>query len=254
MRDRVSELMVLEKKMSLIEHVSPMIETIQTQAKVLRKEKKCPDDLIKEVSTMIFLAEVFNIPAFLRVKHQLTFKYGDKFIDKICGKKHANVDEEVVNMVEYSPDSKAVKARVAEMKETCKVREKEEEKAKKEAEKKKAEKGKKGNKKHHHHKKADTSSDDSSSDDSSSDSSSSEEKPKKKAKKTKKTKVESSSEEEKPKKKAKKIKKAESTDSESSEDEKPEKKSKKEKNTDIEKPAEVIEESEKPVEAPAGNL
>ena len=169
MRDRVSELMVLEKKLSLVEYVSPMIETIQTQAKTLRKEKKCPEDLLKEVSTMIYLADILNIPAFLRVKNQLTFKYGEKFIDKVCGKKHVGVDEEVVNMIEYSPDSKAVKARTAELKEKCKVREKDEEKAKKRAEKKKTGKGSKK----HHHKKADSSSDDSES----------EEKPKKKSKK-----------------------------------------------------------------------
>ena len=71
MRDRVSELMVLEKKLSLVEYVSPMIETIQAQAKTLRKEKKCREDFLKEVSTMIYLADILNIPAFLRVKNQL---------------------------------------------------------------------------------------------------------------------------------------------------------------------------------------
>ena len=235
MRDRVSELMVLEKKLSLVEYVSPMIETIQTQAKTLRKEKKCPEDLLKEVSTMIYLADILNIPAFLRVKNQLTFKYGEKFIDKVCGKKHVGVDEEVVNMIEYSPDSKAVKARTAELKEKCKVREKDEEKAKKRAEKKKTGKGSKK----HHHKKADSSSDDSES----------EEKPKKKSKKSKKEESnDDSSANEKPKKKSKKPKKAESSDSDSS-DEKSKKTESSEKPKELESASAEVT-IEKPIEVP----
>ena len=183
--------MVLEKKIALIEHVSPMVEKVQENSKTLRKEKKCPEDVATEVATIVYLADVFSIPAFQRVKHQLSFKYGEKYIEKVCGKKHANVDEEVVKMVEYAPESKEVKARAKADSEKYKERAKQEEKEK-------AKKGK--SHKHHHHKK---------------DSSDSE--------------SEESSEEEKPKKKAKKSKKESSSDSsESSEEEKP-KKSKKSK-------------------------
>ena len=201
MREKVSEMMVFEKKITLVEKVSPIVENVQSQAKTLRKEKKCPEELEKDVAAVIYLADVFSIPSFLRVKHQFTFKYGEKYIDKICGKKHTNVDEEIVAMVEYKPESKAVKERAKQVTEDCKKREKEEEKAKKEAEKAKKSGKSSGKSKKHHHKK------ESSSDESDSDSDS-----------------DSSSEEEKPKKKEKKAKKAVSSDSESSEEEKPKEK------------------------------
>ena len=129
MRDKVSEMMVIEKKIALIEKVCPIVENVQAQAKTLRKEKKCPEELEKDVAVVIYLADVFSIPSFLRVKHQFTFKYGEKYIEKICGKKHTNVDEEIVAMVEYKPESKAVKERAKQVTEDCKKREKEEEKA-----------------------------------------------------------------------------------------------------------------------------
>ena len=179
MRAKVSEVMVYEKKIALVEHISPMVEKVQSQSKALRKEKKCPEEIAKEVATVVYLAEFFNIPSFLRFKNQLKFKYGDKYIDKVCGKKHADVDEEVIAMTTYAPESKDVKARAKEEVEKYKKREKQEEKERQEAEKAKAAGAKKG---HKHHKK--DSSSDSDSDDS--DSESSEEKPKKKSKKSKK--------------------------------------------------------------------
>ena len=189
-------MIVYEKKIALIERVSSMVENFQAQAKVLRKEKKCPEELTKDVAIVVYLADLFSIPSFQRIKHQLTFKYGEKYIEKICGKKHVGVDDELVAMATYSPDSKEVKARAKEVTEACKKREKDEEKAKKEAEKAKKS-GKKSSKKHHHR--------DSSSDDSSSDESSEEEKPKKKSKKSKKEESsDSESEEEKPKEEPKK--------------------------------------------------
>ena len=202
MRAKVSEVMVYEKKIALVEHISPMVEKVQSQSKALRKEKKCPEEIAKEVATVVYLAEFFNIPSFLRFKNQLKFKYGDKYIDKVCGKKHADVDEEVIAMTTYAPESKDVKARAKEEVEKYKKREKQEEKERQEAEKAKAASAKKG---HKHHKK--DSSSDSDSDDSDSE----------------------SSEEEKPKKKSKKSKKESSSESESSEEEKPKKKSKKSK-------------------------
>ena len=110
--------MTFEKKIELVEYVCPMVEKVQAEAKTLRKEKKCPEELTKEVHTVIFLAEYFNIPAFLRVKHQFTFKYGEKTIEKICGKKKQGVDEEVVKMTEYAPESKEVKERAKEVTES----------------------------------------------------------------------------------------------------------------------------------------
>ena len=181
MRAKVSEVMVYEKKIALVEHVSPMVEKVQSQAKAIRKEKKCPEDVAKEVATVVFLAEYFNIPSFLRFKNQLKFKYGEKYIEKVCGKKHQDVDEEVIVMTTYAPESKDVKTRAKEEVEKYKKREKQEEKEKQEAEKAKAKaSGKKG---HKHHKKE--SSSDESDDDSESESSE-EEKPKKKEKKEKK--------------------------------------------------------------------
>ena len=115
MREKVSEMMVFEKKIALVEKVSPVVENVQSQAKTLRKEKKCPEELEKDVAAVIYLADVFSIPSFLRVKHQFTFKYGEKYIDKICGKKHTNVDEEIIAMVEYKPESKAVKERAKQV-------------------------------------------------------------------------------------------------------------------------------------------
>ena len=194
MRAKVSEVMVYEKKIALVEHVSPMVEKVQSQAKAIRKEKKCPEDVAKEVATVVFLAEYFNIPSFLRFKNQLKFKYGEKYIEKVCGKKHQDVDEEVIVMTTYAPESKDVKARAKEEVEKYKKREKQEEKEKQEAEKAKAKaSGKKG---HKHHKKE--SSSDESDDDSESESSE-EEKPKKKASKKAKKESSSESEEEKPK-------------------------------------------------------
>ncbi|KAK8819626.1 hypothetical protein AV274_2670 [Blastocystis sp. ATCC 50177/Nand II] len=246
LRAKTSEVMVLEKKIALIEHVSPMVEKVQENSKTLRKEKKCPEDVATEVATIVYLADVFSIPAFQRVKHQLSFKYGEKYIEKVCGKKHVNVDEEVVKMVEYAPESKEVKARAKADSEKYKERAKKEEKEKEEAAKAK-EKAKKGKShKHHHHKKdsSDSESEESSEEEkpkkkskkskkeSSSDSSeSSEEEKPKKSKKSKKESSSESSEEEKPKK-SKKVKKAEATDSES-EEEKP----KEEKPKEEEKPA-----------------
>ena len=220
MRAKVSEVMVYEKKIALVEHISPMVEKVQSQSKALRKEKKCPEEIAKEVATVVYLAEFFNIPSFLRFKNQLKFKYGDKYIDKVCGKKHADVDEEVIAMTTYAPESKDVKARAKEEVEKYKKREKQEEKERQEAEKAKAASAKKG---HKHHKK--DSSSDSDSDDSDSESSE-EEKPKKKSKKSKKessSEESESSEEEKPKKKSSKKAKKESSseESESSEEEKP---------------------------------
>ena len=216
MRAKVSEVMVYEKKIALVEHISPMVEKVQSQSKALRKEKKCPEEIAKEVATVVYLAEFFNIPSFLRFKNQLKFKYGDKYIDKVCGKKHADVDEEVIAMTTYAPESKDVKARAKEEVEKYKKREKQEEKERQEAEKAKAAGAKKG---HKHHKK--DSSSDSDSDDSDSESSE-EEKPKKKSKKSKKessSEESESSEEEKPKKKSsKKAKKESSSDSDSSSD------------------------------------
>ena len=194
MREKVSEMMVIEKKIALIEKVCPIVENVQAQSKTLRKEKKCPEELEKDVAVVIYLADVFSIPSFLRVKHQFTFKYGEKYIEKICGKKHTNVDEEIIAMVEYKPESKAVKERAKQVTEDCKKREKEEEKAKKEAEKAKKSGKSSGKSKKHHHKK-DSSSDESESE-SDSDSSSEEEKPKKKEKKEKKEKNEKKSESE----------------------------------------------------------
>ena len=167
-------MIVFEKKIALIERVCPIVENVQAQAKVLRKEKKCPEELAKDVATVVYLADIFNIPSFQRVKHQFSFKYGEKYIEKVCGKKHQDVDDEIVAMATYAPDSKEVKARAKEVTESCKQREKDEEKAKKEAEKAKKS-GK--SKKHHKH---------DSDDSDESDESSEEEKPKKKSKKSKK--------------------------------------------------------------------
>ena len=141
-------MIVFEKKIALIERVCPIVENVQAQAKVLRKEKKCPEELAKDVATVVYLADIFNIPSFQRVKHQFSFKYGEKYIEKVCGKKHQDVDDEIVAMATYAPDSKEVKARAKEVTESCKQREKDEEKAKKEAEKAKKS-GK--SKKHHKH-------------------------------------------------------------------------------------------------------
>ena len=149
--------MAFEKKIELVEYVCPMVEKVQAQSKVLRKEKKCPEDLTKEVAAVIFLADYFSIPSFQRVKHQFNFKYGEKYIEKVCGKKK-DVDEEIVKMVEYAPESKEIKERAKSVTEDCKKREKEEEKAKKEAEKAKKSGGSKKSKKHH---KKDSSDDDS---------------------------------------------------------------------------------------------
>ena len=208
-------MIVYEKKIALIERVSSLVENFQAQAKVLRKEKKCPEELTKEVAIVVYLADIFSIPSFLRIKHQFTFRYGEKYIEKICGKKHVGVDDEVVAMATYSPDSKEVKARAKEVTEACKQREKDEEKAKKEAEKAKKSGKKSSSKKH----RKDSSSDDDDDDE--------------------------SSEEEKPKKKSKKSKKVESSDDESSEEEKPKKKSKK-----VEESSEEESEEEKPKEEP----
>ena len=243
LREKVAEMIVFEKKIALIERVCPMVENVQAQAKVLRKEKKCPEDLTKDVAIVIYLADLFSIPSFQRVKHQFTFKYGEKYIEKICGKKHVGVDDELYNMATYAPDSKEVKARAKEVTEACKQREKDEEKAKKEAEKAKKS-GKKSSGKKHHHKK------ESSSDESSEDESSSEEEKPKKSKKSKKessSEEESSEEEEKPKKKSKKSKKESSSEDESSEEEKPKKKSKKSKK---EESSDSESEEEKPKEEP----
>ena len=239
LREKVAEMIVYEKKIALIERVSSMVENFQAQAKVLRKEKKCPEELTKDVAIVVYLADVFSIPSFQRIKHQLTFKYGEKYIEKICGKKHAGVDDELVAMATYSPDSKEVKARAKEVTEACKQREKDEEKAKKEAEKAKKSGKKSSSKKHRK---------DSSSDESSDDESSEEEKPKKKSKKSKKAESSSedeSSEEEKPKKKSKKAES--SSEDESSEEEKPKKKSKKSKK---EESSDSESEEEKPKEEP----
>ena len=159
--------MVLEKKMALIEHVSPIVENVQANSKILRKEKKCPEDLAKDVATIVYLADILSIPAFQRVKHQLSFKYGEKYIEKVCGKKHANVEDEVVQMVEYTPASKEVKERAKADTEKYKEREKKEEMEKKEAEKAKAKKGKKSSHKHHKKDSSDSDSSDSESDSSS---------------------------------------------------------------------------------------
>ena len=166
MRAKVSEMMVFEKKIALIEKVSPMVENVQAHSKELRKEKKCPEELVKDVAVVIYLADVFSIPSFMRVKHQLTFKYGEKFVEKITGKKHADVDEEIVAMATYVPESKDVKARAKEVTEACKKREKKEEKEKKEAEKgkKSTSSGHSGKSKKHHKKESSDSDSDSDSD------------------------------------------------------------------------------------------
>lgn len=51
-------MIVYEKKIALIERVSSMVENFQAQAKVLRKEKKCPEELTKDVAIVVYLADV----------------------------------------------------------------------------------------------------------------------------------------------------------------------------------------------------
>ena len=163
-----------------------------SNAKKLKKKKELPEEFVKEVSTLCWVANKIQIPALGRVALQFNLKYGEKFESKIA-KKAKNVDEEVVNMFDYKPHKSEIKKSTEEFKAAWEQRQKEieEELARLEAEREEA------------RRKLEESS---SSSESSSDSDSDSDKPKKKShKKSKKesSSSESESEEEKPKKAAK---------------------------------------------------
>lgn len=124
-RDRVEEILINENALTIVEYLNPIVERVQSQSKKIRKEKSVPEDLASDVASVVYAADLFSIPAFQRFKHQLSFKYGEKYIHKVCDKKKG-VDEELVSKFEFEPEKQVIRARAKEYIAKFKIREKEE--------------------------------------------------------------------------------------------------------------------------------
>ena len=105
----------------------PLVKTVQKNVKSIVKSKDVPDEYLKELSSIVYFSKFFTMPAFERVKAQLGYRYGQKFVDRIVVKgKTENVDEDVVENLNYECEKGEVKDKMKELTKSSDTRAKEE--------------------------------------------------------------------------------------------------------------------------------
>ena len=105
----------------------PLVKTVQKNVKSIVKSKDIPDEYLKELSSIVYFSKFFTMPAFERVKAQLGYRYGQKFVDRIVVKgKTENVDEDVVENLNYECEKGEVKDKMKELTKSSDTRAKEE--------------------------------------------------------------------------------------------------------------------------------
>ena len=105
----------------------PLVKTVQKNVKSIAKSKDIPEDYVKELSSIVYFSKFYTMAAFERVKAQLGYRYGQKFIDRIVVKgKTENVDEDVVENLNYECEKGEVKDKMKELTKKSDTRAKEE--------------------------------------------------------------------------------------------------------------------------------
>jgi hypothetical protein len=80
-------------------------EQLSNRTHLVSHTKECPPDLISCVSTIIWASAIVNIPELLKVRKQLRYKYGKKFISDAMKNVGGVVNERVVAMLSVQPPS-----------------------------------------------------------------------------------------------------------------------------------------------------
>lgn len=118
---------MLEHQAKAFDAMVPLVKTVQKNVKVIAKSKDIPEEYVKELSSIVYFSKFFTMPAFERVKAQLGYRYGQKFVDRIVVKgKTENVDEDVVENLNYECEKGEVKDKMKELTKKSDTRAKEE--------------------------------------------------------------------------------------------------------------------------------
>ena len=119
------EVIVLEKQCAAFDVLVPLVKSVQKNVKVLMKSDECPDDFKTAVASIIYFASVYGMPSFERFKQQILYRYGEKYVTRICTK-HKDVDDEIFSCLNYKPSKEEIKDRSKDLQSLSKKRAKEE--------------------------------------------------------------------------------------------------------------------------------
>ena len=126
-RSYSSDMVVLEHQMKAFDAMVPLIKKVQKNVKSIAKSKEAPEEYVVELSTIVYFSGFYNMPSFERVKAQLAFRYGQKWVDNIIVKgKTTNVDDDVKTNMNYKAKKSEVSETSKEVKQESKVRAKQE--------------------------------------------------------------------------------------------------------------------------------
>ena len=126
-RSYSSDMVVLEHQMKAFDAMVPLVKKVQKNVKSIAKSKEAPEEYLVELSTIVYFSGFYNMPSFERVKTQLAFRYGQKWVDNIIIKgKTTNVDDDVKKNMNYKAKKSEVSETTKEVKQDSKVRAKQE--------------------------------------------------------------------------------------------------------------------------------
>jgi hypothetical protein len=78
-------------------------ELLAERIKLIASEKKCPEDLVSSISTLIWSAQRVDIPELLEVKKQFSKKYGSEFIETAMQNRGGVLNERIVAKLSVQP-------------------------------------------------------------------------------------------------------------------------------------------------------
>ena len=126
-RSYSSDMVILEHQMKAFDAMVPLVKKVQKNVKSIAKSKEVPEEYVVELSTIVYFSGFYNMPSFERVKAQLAFRYGQKWVDNIIVKgKTTNVDDDVKSNMNYKAKKSEVSETTKEVKQDSKVRAKQE--------------------------------------------------------------------------------------------------------------------------------
>jgi len=78
-------------------------ELLAERIKLIKSEKKCPEDLLSSISTLIWAASRVDISELIEVKKQFTKKYGSEFIEAAMENRGGILNERIVAKLSVQP-------------------------------------------------------------------------------------------------------------------------------------------------------
>lgn len=109
-------LLVLEHQAKAFDAIVPLVKNVQKNVKVIAKSKDVPSEYESELASILYFTKFFSMPAFERVKTQLGFRFGQKYVDRYVLKdKTDNVNEELIEHLEAKIKKGEIKERSKEL-------------------------------------------------------------------------------------------------------------------------------------------